>query len=117
MRRRTARRRRPSSATAAGAGAEFDHLRALTVTAVRHLIGTSGSTVTESVTNAGAQTRARAADLLGTPPRFVRRLIVERRIRFYKLGRYVRIDRTDVESFIAASRVEAALVRSRQRRA
>lgn len=57
-----------------------------------------------------------AADLLGTPPRFVRRLIAERRIRFYKLGRYVRIDRTDVESFIAASRVEAALVRSRQHR-
>ena len=60
---------------------------------------------------------AAAADLLGTPPRFVRRLIAERRIRFYKLGRYVRIDRTDVEAFIAASRVEAALVRSRQRRA
>ena len=58
-----------------------------------------------------------AADLLGTPTRFVRRLIAERRIRFYKLGRYVRIDRTDVEAFIAASRVEAALVRPRSRRA
>ena len=33
---------------------------------------------------------AAAAYLLGTPPRFVRRLIAERRIRFYKLGRYVR---------------------------
>ena len=60
---------------------------------------------------------ATAAHLLGTPPRFVRRLIPERRIRFYKLGRYVRIDRTDVEAFIAASRVEVALVRSRSRRA
>ncbi|TAK31893.1 MAG: DNA-binding protein [Myxococcaceae bacterium] len=59
---------------------------------------------------------AAAAHLLGTPPRFVRRLIAERRIRFYKLGRYVRIDRTDVEAFIAASRVEAALVRRRSRR-
>lgn len=59
---------------------------------------------------------AAAADLLGTPPRFVRRLIAERRIRFYKLGRYVRIDRTDVDAFIAASRVEAALVRPRSRR-
>ncbi|MGD9990598.1 MAG: excisionase family DNA-binding protein [Candidatus Nanopelagicales bacterium] len=58
-----------------------------------------------------------AADLLGTPPRFVRRLVAERRIRFYKLGRYVRIDRSDVEAFIAASRVEAALVRTRQHRA
>jgi excisionase family DNA binding protein len=60
---------------------------------------------------------AAAADLLGTPTRFVRRLIAERRIRFYKLGRYVRLDRTDVEAFIAASRVEAALVRPRSRRA
>lgn len=60
---------------------------------------------------------ASAADLLGTPPRFVRRLIAERRIRFYKLGRYVRIDRTDVEAFIAASRVEVALVHPRSRRA
>lgn len=60
---------------------------------------------------------AAAADLLGTPTRFVRRLVAERRIRFYKLGRYVRIDRGDVEAFIAASRVEAALVRTRQHRA
>ena len=60
---------------------------------------------------------AAAAHLLGIPPRFVRRLIAERRIRFYKLGRYVRIDRTDVEAFIAASRVEAAIVRPRSRRA
>jgi len=60
---------------------------------------------------------AAAADLSSTPTRFVRRLIAERRISFYKLGRYVRIDRTDVEAFIAASRVEAALVRPRSRRA
>lgn len=60
---------------------------------------------------------AAAADLLGTPTRFVRRLVAERRIRFYKLGRYVRIDRGDVEAFIAASRVEAALVRTRKHRA
>jgi excisionase family DNA binding protein len=60
---------------------------------------------------------AAAAEMLGTPPRFVRRLIAERRIRFYKLGRYVRIDRTDVDAFIAASRVEAALIPTRGRRA
>ena len=60
---------------------------------------------------------AEAASLLGTPPRFVRRLIAERRIRFYKLGRYVRVDRADLLSFIAASRVEAALVPARARRA
>jgi len=60
---------------------------------------------------------AAAADLLSTPTRFVRRLIAERRIRFYKLGRYVRVDRADLLSFIAASRVEAALVPARARRA
>jgi excisionase family DNA binding protein len=38
---------------------------------------------------------ATAADHLGTPVRFIRRLIAERRIRFYKIGRYVRIDRRD----------------------
>src|ERR1700685_115970 len=32
-----------------------------------------------------------AADLLGTKPRFTRRLIAERRIRFTRIGRHVRI--------------------------
>jgi excisionase family DNA binding protein len=44
---------------------------------------------------------------LGTPVRFIRRLIAERRIRFYKIGRYVRIDRPDLDDYIAAHRVEA----------
>jgi excisionase family DNA binding protein len=60
---------------------------------------------------------AAAASLLGTPPRFVRRLIAERRSRFYKLGRYVRLDRADIACFIAESRVEAALTRAHTRRA
>jgi excisionase family DNA binding protein len=47
-----------------------------------------------------------AADRLGVPIRFVRRLIAERRIRFYKIGRYVRIDRRDIDSFIEAGRVD-----------
>lgn len=48
-----------------------------------------------------------AATHLGTPVRFIRRLIAERRIRFYKIGRYVRIDRHDLDDYIAAHRVEA----------
>lgn len=48
-----------------------------------------------------------AAAQLGTPVRFIRRLISERRIRFYKIGRYVRIDRHDLDDYIAAHRVEA----------
>ena len=47
-----------------------------------------------------------AADRLGTPVRFVRRLITQRRIRFYKVGRYVRFDANDLDAFVEAGRVE-----------
>ncbi len=47
-----------------------------------------------------------AAQRLGTPVRFVRRLIAERRIRFYKVGRYVRLDPADLDAFIAAGQVD-----------
>jgi len=47
-----------------------------------------------------------AAEHLGTPVRFIRRLIAERRIRFYKVGRYVRIDRHDLDTFITAGCIE-----------
>jgi excisionase family DNA binding protein len=42
---------------------------------------------------------------LGTEPRFVRRLIAERRIEFHKLGRYVRISEAALDEFIQAGRV------------
>lgn len=47
------------------------------------------------------------AQRLGTPPRFVRRLIAERRIRFYKLGKYVRFHPDDIAEYIRAGKVEA----------
>ncbi len=47
-----------------------------------------------------------AAQKLGTSPRFVRRLIAERRIAFTRLGRHVRIDTVDIDAFVAAGRVE-----------
>jgi excisionase family DNA binding protein len=47
-----------------------------------------------------------AAERLGTSTRFVRRLVTERRIAYVKVGRHVRLDPTDVEAFIATSRVE-----------
>ena len=50
-----------------------------------------------------------AATHLGTPVRFIRRLIAERRIRFYKIGRYVRIDRRDLEAFVASGRIEPSV--------
>jgi excisionase family DNA binding protein len=40
------------------------------------------------------------------PVRFIRRLIAERRIRFYKIGRYVRIDGRDLDAFVEAGRVD-----------
>lgn len=46
-----------------------------------------------------------AADLLGTSPRFVRRLISERRIEFVKLGRHVRIRESVLVAYVVAGTV------------
>lgn len=53
-------------------------------------------------------TPAQAAGRLGTPERFVRRLIAERRIEFVKVGRYVRIDPVALTRFVEAGRVPPA---------
>ena len=47
-----------------------------------------------------------AAERLGTPVRFIRRLVADRRIRYYKVGRYVRLDTNDLDAFIAAGRID-----------
>jgi excisionase family DNA binding protein len=57
-----------------------------------------------------------AADQLGTSLRFVRRLVLERRIPFIKLGRHVRIAASDLEAFVAAGRIEAPAVPSSPKR-
>jgi excisionase family DNA binding protein len=59
-----------------------------------------------------AVSRELAAEWLGTSPRFVRRLIAERRICFTRLGRHVRIAASDLDAYVAAGRVEPALRRS-----
>lgn len=46
------------------------------------------------------------AELLGTTARFPRRLIEERRIRYVKVGRHVRIPESAVEEFIRSRTVE-----------
>ena len=48
-----------------------------------------------------------AADRLGTTPRFIRRLRTERRIAVVKLGKHIRIDSSDLDAYITASRQEA----------
>jgi excisionase family DNA binding protein len=62
-------------------------------------------------------TVAEVGELLGTGERFPRRLIAERRIRFVRVGRHVRIPSSAVREFIAAGVVEpATVVRRRTRR-
>ena len=46
------------------------------------------------------------AERLGTSPRFVRRLVFQRRIAYVKLGRHVRITARDLDAFIRAGRVD-----------
>ncbi len=46
-----------------------------------------------------------AAERLSTKPRFVRRLIAERRIEFVKIGRHVRISESALAEFIDSGRV------------
>ncbi|GAA0273271.1 helix-turn-helix domain-containing protein [Cryptosporangium japonicum] len=47
-----------------------------------------------------------AAVRINMSPRYVRRLVAERRIPFHKLGRSVRIAESDLTELIAAGRVE-----------
>lgn len=49
------------------------------------------------------------ADILGVGERFVRRLVAERRLPFFKIGAKIRVAREDVDTFMAASRREAGV--------
>jgi excisionase family DNA binding protein len=51
-------------------------------------------------------TVAEAAELLRTSERFPRRLIAERRIRFTRIGRHVRIPESALREFIESGLVE-----------
>jgi excisionase family DNA binding protein len=46
-----------------------------------------------------------AAERLATTPRFIRRLIAERRIEYHKVGRHVRISESALAQFIEAAKV------------
>lgn len=46
-----------------------------------------------------------AAERLDTTPRFIRRLIAERRIEYHKVGRHVRISESALADFIEAGKV------------
>jgi excisionase family DNA binding protein len=46
------------------------------------------------------------ARLLGVEERFVRRLVAERRISYFKVGRYVRFDVAEVTAWLERQRVD-----------
>lgn len=48
-----------------------------------------------------------AAEQLGVTPRFVRRLVAQRRITYHKIGKYVRFHPDDIDDWIAENRIEA----------
>jgi excisionase family DNA binding protein len=58
-----------------------------------------------------------AAELLGTwaksGPRFPRRLVEERRIRFVRVGRYIRIPESAIREYIDRRTVEPIAIRGR----
>jgi excisionase family DNA binding protein len=56
-------------------------------------------------------TVSEAADILSTSERFPRRLIEERRIRFVRVGRHVRIPESALREFIAAGLVEPVITK------
>ena len=57
-----------------------------------------------------------AAERLSMSPRFIRRLIAERRIEFVKVGRHVRISESALHDFIDAGRVEPLATAPKQRK-
>jgi excisionase family DNA binding protein len=59
-------------------------------------------------------TIGQVAELLGTTERFPRRLIEERRIRFVRVGRHVRVPESALREFIAAGLVEPVARRGRR---
>ncbi|MGK5681349.1 helix-turn-helix domain-containing protein [Actinoplanes sp. URMC 104] len=62
--------------------------------------------MTPSAESTNLLTVDEAAQRLGTGVRFVRRLIAERRIRFYKVGKYVRFHPDDLAAYIQDGRVD-----------
>jgi excisionase family DNA binding protein len=58
-------------------------------------------------------TVGQVAEVLGTSERFPRRLIDERRIRFVRVGRHVRIPESALREFIAAGLVEPLTTRKK----
>jgi len=48
-----------------------------------------------------------AADYLNVSPRYIRRLIAQRRINYLKIGKFVRFDQAEIDEWIQQQRVDA----------
>ena len=59
-------------------------------------------------------TLSEVAAILSTSERFPRRLIAERRIRFVRVGRHVRIPESVLREFIAAGLIETITIRKKR---
>ena len=53
-------------------------------------------------------TKLEAAELLNVRPRFIERCIAQRRIRFVRVGRFVRVPESALQEFVAAGVVEVS---------
>jgi excisionase family DNA binding protein len=51
-----------------------------------------------------------AGEVLNTSPRFIRRLIAERRIEFVRVGRHVRISESVLAGFVQSDRVPVMIL-------
>src|SRR5262245_1705425 len=56
----------------------------------------------------GLLTAAEASAYLTVGPRFIRRIISERRVPVVRLGRHVRIAQSDLDDFVATNRTPAS---------
>lgn len=57
-------------------------------------------------------TKAEAAAALNVPARFVERLVSERRVRFVRVGRYIRIPTSAIKELLESGTVEPAARRT-----
>ncbi|MGB7236969.1 MAG: helix-turn-helix domain-containing protein [Rhodococcus sp. (in: high G+C Gram-positive bacteria)] len=48
-----------------------------------------------------------AADYLNVNPRFIRRLIAQRRVNYLKIGKFVRFDQDELDEWVQQRRVDA----------
>mgnify|MGYP002630922152 CR=1 FL=1 len=48
-----------------------------------------------------------AADHLNVSPRFIRRLVAQRRVNYLKIGKFVRFDQDELDEWVQQQRIDA----------